>query len=121
MQRTYPNGVRSAARPQPKCPSGRTLQKSRKERLPSLQPGPCSGCGVAVHAAMHNCPCSFMRAGLRVCRRCAIGFDYATHGWSKIEGAPFNQPQIEMMRELFLRGVKIAQVGALEIGALTSR
>lgn len=70
-------------------------------------PGSCELCGLGpIHGARASCPCSFERLGRRVCRECAIAYDFATHGASSI-GHDFSEELVKEIWELIERGRRL--------------
>lgn len=103
-----------------RCAADRPLGKHTDHPL-MLPPGECAACGIGpLHGAWRSvwdqekqrwiiggnrCRCSAERAGVLLCRECAIAFDITTKGHSRLENR-YSPELLADMYELFQRGIK---------------
>lgn len=77
----------------------------------------CEACGAGpIHHRRRKCVCAMGRAGIHVCRDCALAYDLVHHGSSKLEsddGFVTDGPDFREVVALVDRGRWVAMVGKL--------
>jgi hypothetical protein len=87
------------------CPQGRPIGAPRAtEQFDWVRAGPCDAHGgPTLHGALSNCTCSLLRGRRRLCRDCAIAYDYLTTGSSRLDRS-WDPRLVAEVRELLDRG-----------------